>query len=115
MTIIEVVRTSRKPTTGELLKKIVSNRCCLSVLRFFTVHPNSRFNKLAIVHGLDEHNRSSEVENALTQLVKQGVLCTRTENTVCYFHLTRDETIREVLLSMAGFDWHQWRMILEHI
>ena len=115
MTIIEVTRTRSKPTIGELLNKLVSNRCCMSVLRFFMVHPNGRFSKLAIVHGLDEASRRSEVENALAQLVNEGVLSAGTENTICYFQLTRDEPTRQMLMNMAKFDWHQWQMVLAHI
>jgi hypothetical protein len=113
MTVLEVTRTQIKPATGELIKKLTNNRCCLSLLRFFMQHPNGHFSKLAVVHALDDSGRQSEVDNALRQLVMEGVINTRTENAVCFYQLTQDEPQRHVLLSLAKFDWHQWQMVLE--
>lgn len=115
MTIIEVRKVKRGQNIGEILKKIIDDRCCLSLLRFFLVHPNGRFSKLAIIHGLDGFNRRPEVENALDRLVNDGVLKESIENKVCYFQLTNQEPIRHMLLDLARFDWHRCQMVLENI
>ena len=76
-------------------------------------HPNGRFSKLAVIHALDDSGRESEVDNALRQLVVEGVVKTHTENAVCFYQLTHEEPQRHVLLNLAKFDWHQWQMVLE--
>lgn len=114
MTIIEVVRKKNRPDVGQLMKKLISNRCCLSLLRFFAAHPNGRFSKLALVHATDEDGGRLVVEAALAQLVNEGVLKTDNENNICFYLLTRDEPMRQLVLNMAEFDWCQWQMVLEH-
>jgi hypothetical protein len=115
MTITEVTETRLQPNPVELLKKIVSNQCCLSLLRFFVLHPNGRFSELAIVHALDDVGRKPDVECALKQLVNEGILNTSTDNTVHYYLLTHEETVRQILLNMAKFDWRQWQVALKII
>ena len=113
MTVLEVTKTQTKQATGELFKKLINNRCCLSLLRFFMQHPNGHFSKLAVVHALDDSGRRSEVDNALRQLVVEGVVNTHTENNVCFYQLTLEEPERHILLNLAKFDWHQWQVVLE--
>ena len=75
MTIIEVSnKTQSLPYMGQLMKKLISNRCCLGLLRFFAAHPNGRFSKLAVVHAIDEAGSRLEVERALAQMVDEGIL-----------------------------------------
>jgi hypothetical protein len=113
MTIIEVTKNKAMPDVGRLMRKLVGNRCSLGLLRFFVIHPNGRFSKLAIVHAIDDNGSRLEVEKALMQLVNDGVLKTSAENNICYYLLTRDEPMRRVVLNMADFDWRQWQIVLE--
>ncbi|OGO43686.1 MAG: hypothetical protein A2Z05_01105 [Chloroflexi bacterium RBG_16_60_22] len=114
MNITEVIENRPATVTGSLMKKFISNRCSLGLLRFFVAHPNSRFSKLAIVHAIDETGSRLEVEKALDQLENEGILKHNTESNTCFFCLTREEPKRRMILELAGFDWRQWQLVLEH-
>lgn len=114
MTVIEVIKKKSRPGLGQIMKNQVSNRYCLSLLRFFMAHPNGRFSRLAIIHAIDEDGSRLGVEKALEQLVSEGILKTDTENHICYYLLTGNEPMRQLVLNMAEFDWRQWQLVLEH-
>jgi hypothetical protein len=109
-TILEL-RRENKPNTSQLLKELVSNRYCQGLLRFFVVHPNGRFSKLAILHALDENGTRPEIENDLNKLVYDGVIKESVENRTCFYMLTNEEPTRHLVLNLAEFDWHQWQRL----
>ena len=118
MTIADTVEykiENRVPrlNASQLLKEVITNRYCLALLRFFVVHPNSRFNELAILHALDENGTRPDTEDALAKLVRHGVVKTCTVAGICYYGLTTDEPTRHLVLNLAEFDWHQFQR-LEH-
>lgn len=115
MTIIEVSnKTQSLPYMGQLMKKLISNRCCLGLLRFFAAHPNGRFSKLAVVHAIDEAGSRLEVERALARMVAEGILKNEFENNNTYYMLTKEETMRRLILNMGFFEWRDWQLVLEH-
>ena len=109
-TILEL-RRENKPNTSQLLKELVSNRYCQGLLRFFVVHPNGRFSKLAILHALDENGTRPEIESDLNKLVYDGVIKESVENRTCLYMLTNEEPTRHLVLNLAEFDWHQWQRL----
>ena len=111
--IYDVNRRASRPSANHLLQEVITNRYCLALLRFFVVHPNGRFNELAIIHALDEGGTRPQVEESLVKLVEDGVVKTSTENSSCYYQLTNDEPTRHLVLNLAEFDWHQFQR-LEH-
>jgi hypothetical protein len=115
MALTEVTRQNTQPCLGQLVKKLINNRCCLMLLRFFVVHPNGRFSKLAIVHAIDDNNSKTEVEKALMHMVDEGILMINIENDVSFYLLTREETVRQSILEMAEFDWRHWQLVLEYM
>lgn len=110
---IEVKRRESHPNANQLLKELISNRYCLGLLRFFVIHPNGRFSKLAVIHALDEDGTRPEIESDLEKLAKDGVIVRTIENNTCYYVLTKDEPTRHLVLNLAEFDWRQWQR-LEH-
>jgi hypothetical protein len=108
---IEVTRKEHRFCANDLLKELISNRYCLGLLRFFVVHPNGRFSKLAVVHAMDENGTRPEIENALTILLNYNVIKASIENKNCYYLLTRDEPTRHLVLNLAEFDWRQWQRL----
>jgi hypothetical protein len=110
-TIVEDTKKQPVLNANLFLKELIGNRHCLGLLRFFVVHPNGRFSKLAIVHGLDENGNRPDFEKALAILENAGVIKTSTENSTCYYLLTRDEPTRHLVLNLAEFDWHQWQKL----
>jgi hypothetical protein len=115
MTIIEETKVKSHSLMGELMKKLVGNRCCLGLLRFFAAHPNGKFSKLAIIHALDEDDNRPNIENAIYQMMDEGIIKITADKEVLYYMLTRDEAMRKLVINMALFDWHDWQMVLEHI
>ena len=109
--IIEVTRREYKPNANQLLKELISNRYCLGLLRFFVVHPNGRFSKLAIIQALDENGTRPEIERDLEKLENDGVIKTSIENRTCFYMLTEDEPTRHLVLNLAEFDWRQWQRL----
>jgi hypothetical protein len=105
------LRRENKPNTSQLLKELVSNRYCQGLLRFFVVHPNGRFSKLAILHALDENGTRPEIESDLNKLVYDGVIKESVENRTCLYMLTNEEPTRHLVLNLAEFDWHQWQRL----
>jgi hypothetical protein len=115
MTVSEATKVKNYPYLGELMRKFISDRCCLGVLRFFAIHPNGRFSELAVVHAIDEAGSRLEVEKTLYQMVEEGILKTNLENSTSFYLLTKDEAIRRTVLNISMFDWRDWQLVLEHI
>jgi hypothetical protein len=115
MTISEVTKQKDQLSMCQLMKKLISNRCCLALIRFFLAHPNGRFSKLAIVHAIDDNDSKMEIEKALLQLVDAGILMINIENDVSFYLLTREATVRQIVLDMGEFDWRHWQLVLEHM
>ncbi len=115
MALTGVTRQNIQPCLGQLVKKLINNHCCLTLLRFFVAHPNGRFSKLAIVHAIDDNHNKPEVEKALMQMVNEGILMINIENDVSFFLLTREESVRQSILEMAEFDWRHWQLVLDYI
>jgi hypothetical protein len=110
-TIIETPRREYRPNANQLLKELISNRYCLGLLRFFVIHPNGRFSKLAILHALDEDGTRPEIEQDLEKLANDGVIKKSIENRTCYYLLTNEEPTRHLVLNLAEFDWRQWQRL----
>jgi hypothetical protein len=114
MMVIEVAKKSSRSYIEELMKKFISNRSCLGLLRFFAAHPNGRFSKLAIVHAIDDECNRWEMEQALEDMVAEKILEVSRENGSIFYMLTKEEVLRRLVLNMALFDWRDWQLVLEH-
>ena len=115
MTIIEVTKVKGQSFMGQLMKKLVGNRCCLGLLRFFAAHPNGRFSKLAVLHAMDEDDNRPSIEDAIEQMIEEGIITATEDKETAYYMLTKEEAMRKLVINMALFDWHDWQMVLEHI
>jgi hypothetical protein len=115
MALTEVTRQNARPCLGQQVKKLITDHCCLTLLRFFVAHPNGRFSKLAIVHAIDDNHNKPEVEKALMKMVDQGLLMINIENDVSFYLLTREDPMRQSILEMAEFDWRHWQLVLDYI
>jgi len=113
MIIAEATKQKNQTCLGPVVKKLIGNRCCLALLRFFVTHPNGRFSKLAIVHAIDDCNSRLEIEKDLAQMVDDGVLNINIENDISFYLLTREESARGIIMEMAEFDWRHWQLVLD--
>lgn len=116
MTIIDVKKNKGKSRSyiEQLMKKLISNRSCLGLLRFFAAHPNSRFSKLAVIHAIDDNCTGWEMEDALSEMVKEKILDVENDCGVYFYLLTKEEALRRLVQNMAIFDWRDWQLVLEH-
>lgn len=115
MTIAEITKQKVQPCLGQAVKRLIGNRCCLALLRFFVTHPNGRFSKLAVVHAIDDSNSRLEIEQDLARMVDEGVLNISIENDISFYLLTREENARAIIMEMAEFDWRHWQLVLDHM
>jgi hypothetical protein len=115
MATTDLVKQTNQPCLCQLVKKLINNRCCLALLRFFVAHPNGRFSKLAIVHAIDDNSSKPEIEKALMHLVDEGILMINIENDISFYLLTREASVRQIVLDMGEFDWRHWQLVLEHM
>jgi hypothetical protein len=111
VTTVELDNQQSGLNANLLLKELIGNQHCLGLVRFFVVHPNGRFSKLAVIHALDENGTRRQIESALEMLVNVGVIKMSIVNDTCYYLLTRDEPTRHLVLNLAEFDWHQWQQL----
>ena len=115
MTIAEATKKKKQPYLGKLMKNLISNRCCLALLRFFVVHPEDRYSLMAITYAIDGNGNKPDVHKALAQMVNEGLLQINNENGIDFYRLTREEPLRHIILEMAEFDWRHWQLVLEHM
>jgi hypothetical protein len=116
MTVIEVRKNkdNHRSYIEQLMKKLISNRSCLGLLRFFAAHPNGRFSKLAIIHAIDDDCNRLEMGQALEEMVEEKILDVNSDNGIIFYRLTQEEALRRLVLNMATFDWRDWQLVLEH-
>src|SRR4030042_1542680 len=102
MAVTEVInKNDSRSYIEQLMKKLISNRSCLGLLRFFAAHPNGRFSKLAVIHAIDDNCTGWEMEQALEDMVEEKILDVYTEKSVVYYILTQEEALRRLVLNMA--------------
>jgi hypothetical protein len=107
-----VTENETKKSLSQSMQRIVNDCDCLKLLRFFGSHPNSRFNKLAVTHAVDENGSKQKIEKALAQLMEEKVVEVNIENDVCLYHLTREDTMRQTVVDLAELDWLQFQSML---
>jgi len=115
VTIIEVTKVKGQSYMGQLMRKLVGKRCCLGLLRFFAAHPNGRFSKLAVIHAMDDDDNRPKIEDAIEQMIEEGIIIQSDEKGIVYYMLTKEEAMRKLVINMALFDWRDWQMVLEHV
>lgn len=116
MTVLEVRKNKNNSRSyiEQLMKKLIANRSCLGLLRFFAAHPNGRFSKLAVIHAIDDDCTGWEIEQALEEMVEERILDVNSDNDTIFYMLTQEEALRRLVLNMAIFDWRDWQLVLEH-
>ena len=100
-------------TLFQFINKYSKNRYYLELLRFFGIHPSTRFNRLAIIYALSEGGGKLEVEKALVHLTEKGVVKSCIESNAQLYSLTGCEAIRRQVLKLSKLEWHQWQLILK--
>ena len=66
---------------------------------FFAEHPFVRFNRLAVIHALNQDNGRRFIQAALDGLIRQGIIKTTTEGDLPLFTLAED--MRRLVLKLT--------------
>jgi hypothetical protein len=109
---MENILTTRQNINNQLKDKDIKNRHCLELLRFFVTHPNTRFNRLAVLQSQNESEY--EVERALTCLITEGIVKVAIENNLRFYSLTENESKRKSGIEMVKPGWHRWQLAFKN-
>ena len=90
-----------------------NNRAKRRLLFFWGMHPNAKFARSAICHALD--SSKLEVNKALRDVVKAGLVDTHILNEVTFYSLTTNDERRQPVLELAALSWDQWQLMLKRI
>jgi hypothetical protein len=105
---MENILITRQNTHNQLTDKDNKNRHRLELLRFFVTHPNTRFNRLAVIQSQNESEY--EVERALTCLITEGIVKVAIESNSRFYSLTENESKRKSGIEMVKPGWHHWQL-----
>jgi hypothetical protein len=47
-------------------------------------------------------------------MADEGILKTVNDNSNTFYMLTKEESMRRLILNMALLDWRDWQLVLEH-
>ena len=92
---------------SQFMKQYVDDQHCLELLRFFGGYPRARFSELAVVHALNSNYGKLYTRKAIRQLIDKGMIQTSTDNNICFYSLTNDESLSSLATDLAKLDWHQ--------
>ena len=69
------------------------------LILFFSDHPYVRFNRLAVVHALNQDNGRRYIQKALDELIDQGIIKASTEGNLPLYSLA--ENMRRLVLKLT--------------
>ena len=110
---MEKLTDSTEECLYRLLEEYGDNREKSQLLRFWGMHPNAKFTRYAICHGLDWSKL--EVNRALAALVDTGVVDTHSHNGLTFYSLTENEEKRLQVVGLAALSWDQWQRMFKRI
>lgn len=100
--------------TLQLIKEYADDYHCLELLQFFGKYSCARFNRLAIIHALNNNGNSHRVEEALKRLVDNKLVNTCSVQGTTLYSLTGDKTLHDIVSNIATFDLLQRHVVLKN-
>lgn len=73
--------------------------CAWQLILFFAEHPYVRFNRLAVMHALNQENGRRYIQKALDELIEQGIIKVTTEGNLPLYSLAED--MRRLVLKLT--------------
>ncbi len=73
--------------------------CAWQLILFFAEHPYVRFNRLAIIHALNQDSGRRYIQIALDELIEQGIIKVSTDATMSLYSLAED--MRRLVLKLT--------------
>jgi len=86
---------------------------CLRLIEFFSCHPDARFSGLSVLHALGVNSERYYIERAMAQLIDKGIVKTYSDDSVPYYGLTDDCSLRQSVVNVISLDWGQWQKALQ--
>jgi hypothetical protein len=83
------------------------------LLLFWGLHPNAKFNRLAICYAVDCRQLYAKV--ALRDMVEAGLVDIYVNNGETLYSLTQNELRRRPVLELAALGWDQWQLMLKQL
>jgi hypothetical protein len=93
--------------TLQLIKEYTDDRHCLELLQFFGKYPSAHFNRLAIIHAMNNGDNYLGIAKALKRLVDNKLVEGVSEKGTIIYSLTGDMTIRDIISNIATLDLPQ--------
>ena len=100
--------------TLQLIKEYGNDYDCMELLQFFGKYPYTRFNRLAVIHALNNNGNSHRVENALKRLVDNKLVDACSEQGTSLYSLTGEKTLRDVVSKIATLDLPQRHVLFKN-
>ena len=69
------------------------------LILFFSEHPYVRFNRLAIIHALNQDNGKRDIQKALDELIEQGIIKVSADANLPLYSLAED--MRRLVLKLT--------------
>jgi hypothetical protein len=99
--------------TLQLIKEYTDDRHCLELLQFFGKYPSAHFNRLAIIHAMNNGDNYLGIAKALKRLVDNKLIEVVTEKGTIIYSLTGDMTVREIVSNVATLDLPQRKALFD--
>ena len=84
---------------SRFLEEWKNDYCAWQIILFFSEHPYARFNRLAVIHAINQENGRRYIRMALDELTAQGVLKLSTEGSMTLYALT--DGVRELVRKLT--------------
>ena len=100
--------------TLQLIKEYADDYCCLELLQFFGRYPSAHFNRLAIIHALNNSNNNQKVVRALDHLERDKLIDVTSEHGTTVYSLSAEKTLQYAAINIATLDLPQRRTLFKN-
>ena len=95
--------TASEAASSDVLSRFIEEQrndyYAWQLILFFSEHPYVRFNRLAVIHALNQENGRRYIQKALDELIEQGIIKASTEGNLPLYSLA--ENMRRLVLKLT--------------
>lgn len=91
--------TSRSDVLSRYIEERRHDYCAWQLIQFFATHPYVRFNRLAVIHALNQDSGRRYIQEALDELISQGIIKATPEGSSVLYSLAED--MRRLVLKLT--------------
>ena len=104
-------KVSMHEKADDFIRQFRNEPDCLTLIRFFGMHPHMRFSRLAILQTLGTNGCKSGIEKALKHLMELSVVEEGIEGEFPVYYLSSDEAQCCPVMELATLDRSKWNVI----